>query len=138
MRSFYAHLADVHTRLGDKTEALADLSKAEDEQGFGAQSWDAEIERVRGEALRLAPQPDPSGALRCFQTAVCISRKQGARAFELRAACSEARLLLHIDRAKDALDLLAEYIPIEEPITVDEVEINQLGVECDKYLRGTR
>jgi len=129
VHSFYAQLAEVYTRLGDKAAALANLERAVDRPGFGPKSWDAEIRRVRGEALRLPPNPDPQGALACFQAAMEIAHRQGARAFELRAAISCARLLLQMERSEEAHDLLTGYIATERPCTVDEAEVNQLNID---------
>jgi class 3 adenylate cyclase/tetratricopeptide (TPR) repeat protein len=129
LRGFYAQLADIYARLGDKAEALATLNRAVDRPGYGPRSWDAEIQRVLGEVLRLAPDPDPQKALACFTSAIAIAQQQGARAFELRAAKSCAEMLLQMHRPREAQDLLTPYLRLAEPGTIDEVEISTLMVQ---------
>jgi TOMM system kinase/cyclase fusion protein len=68
--------------------------------------YDAEVRRLRGELLlRLS---EPRQAEEEFHRALEIARRQGARAFELRAATSLGRLLREQGRAGEARPLLAE------------------------------
>jgi class 3 adenylate cyclase/tetratricopeptide (TPR) repeat protein len=117
LRGFYVQLAEIQIQLGNKADALAALEKAVRSMTSGSRAWDAEIERVRGEALKMAPQADPLDAQQRLHSALAIARGQGARTFELRAAVSYARLLLEGDRRRrgEALDMLLAYMPIEEP-----------------------
>src|SRR5262249_15072357 len=133
-RSFYVLLADTYTRLGDKAEAIASVEKAMGQPGLGARSWDAEIQRVLGEALKLSPNSDLDRALACFQRAIETARQQGARAFELRAVVSCARTLMQMERVREAHDLLATHAAIAEPSTREATEINQLRIEVARRL----
>ena len=87
---FLALLAEVLVRDGQTTDALAALDeglalvKKTEERLF-----EAELHRLRGEALRSAAHPDAEG---CFHQALAVARKQSARSLELRAAVSLARL----------------------------------------------
>jgi predicted ATPase len=55
------------------------------------QMWVAELQRVKGELLRLSGASLPE-VEKLFEQALSISRRQNARSFELRAAISLARL----------------------------------------------
>jgi hypothetical protein len=92
-RGFHVQLAEIQIRLGDKLEALNALDKAGQPRGLGTRAWDAEIERVRGEAFLLPPDATPSAAETSFANAMTIARRQEARVLQLRAAVSQARLL---------------------------------------------
>ena len=52
-------------------------------------------------------EPDESGAEASFRKAIAITRGQGAKSFELRAATSLAGLLAHQGRREEARALLA-------------------------------
>jgi predicted ATPase len=65
-----------------------------------------EMYRVRGE-LRLK-QGDSGAADADFRTAIALAQKMSARAWELRAATSLARLLRDTGRRDEALTMLAE------------------------------
>jgi predicted ATPase len=52
-------------------------------------AWASELHRVRGELLKDVDAAEAEG---CFTRALEISRQQGARSFELRAALSLAKL----------------------------------------------
>jgi tetratricopeptide (TPR) repeat protein len=132
VQSFYVQLAEAHTRLADKVEAFANVERAVGLPDFGVRSWNAEIQRVLGEALKLPPDPDLSEALKRFQAALEIAREQGAGAFEIRAALSYARILTQMDRTTEALELLGTYKVTAEPNTLDATEINQLRYELAK------
>jgi len=69
----------------------------------GESRWASEILRVQGE-LTLLRGGSPQVAESLFMRALDIARKQGTRAFELRAAMSLARL--RSDRRNEALALL--------------------------------
>ena len=70
---------------------------------------EAELERLRGELLLAAgKRSDVVEAEACFQRAMDVARKQRARAWELRAASSLARLWHRQGRPRDAQRLLAE------------------------------
>jgi hypothetical protein len=107
---FYARLAEIYIRLGDKVKAVAALHKAEDKKGQITKCWDAEIARVRGEAHAILPQANPSMAIRSFRAALNIARVQGARTLELKAIVSYARFLWQINQTQDAYELLRPYI----------------------------
>ena len=87
---FLALLAEVLVRDGQTTDALAAL-----DEGLALverteeRLFEAELYRLRGEALRSAAHPDAEG---CFHQALAVARKQSARSLELRAAVSLARL----------------------------------------------
>ena len=99
------------------TEALA-LAERSEERAHEAELW-----RIKGELLRLAPEADPAAALACLQRAVATARAQGARSWELRAATSLARALGSGGRAAEGRDLLQPlYAAFTEGLTTPDLQ----------------
>ena len=71
----------------------------------GERLFEAELHRLRGEALRTTGDP---GAEAAFLRARDVARRQSARSLELRAAASLARLYRDTRRAAKGRSLLAE------------------------------
>jgi tetratricopeptide (TPR) repeat protein len=65
-----------------------------------------ELLRVKGGLLLSMPEPSRSDAETCFVRSLELSRRQGARAWELRAAVDLATLWAHEERIKSARALL--------------------------------
>jgi predicted ATPase len=84
------------------TEALAIANDHDD------RFYEAEIHRLSGELLLRQNDSDTATARNCFERAIEIGRKQGAKSFELRATMSLARLLRDTDRRDEAGKILAE------------------------------
>jgi predicted ATPase len=83
---------------------------------------------MRGQLLLDAPQNDAAQAFDCFDRALSIARRRGARLWELRAAVSMARLWRGQGKDAEAAQLL---VPIYERFTegfdtVDLVEAREL------------
>jgi class 3 adenylate cyclase/tetratricopeptide (TPR) repeat protein len=99
-------LASAKADLGKPGEGLEMLEDALASAEVSGELWcQAELHRLRGQLLGTRGQHDESES--CFQSAVEISRAQGARMLELRAATSLARLWSDQDRNAEARDLLA-------------------------------
>jgi len=96
-----AHAGRVEDGLAAVDEGMA-ASRAHNERW-----WDAELHRLRGELL-LAGGADASDAEAAYLRAIEIARSQQARALELRAATSLARLPSGQPRAGDASRLLQD------------------------------
>jgi predicted ATPase len=87
--------------------AMVDKALARAEQ-TGARWYLAELLRTKGELLLLGPVPTAvETAEACFQQALDVARRQGALAWELRAAASLARLWREQQRVSQARKLLA-------------------------------
>jgi class 3 adenylate cyclase/predicted ATPase len=80
------------------TEALARVERT------GERWFEAELHRLKGQLLLTK---NPAGAEPCFHQALAVAGVQGARAWELRAATSLARLWAGQNRRIEARDLLA-------------------------------
>jgi class 3 adenylate cyclase/predicted ATPase len=78
----YRAAGQVREGLGAVDDALTTM-EATDERFV-----EAELHRVRGELLMRASPPDPAGALAALLRAREVARRQGARAFEIRALTS--------------------------------------------------
>jgi predicted ATPase len=92
---FSCLLAEVCRASGRPREGLDALDEAlAHARETGERFYEAEIHRLRGE-LFLAEQGEAAvpAARVCFEQARDVARRQGARAWELRAATSLARLL---------------------------------------------
>ena len=102
---------EVCQRLRLLDEARSTLGRLyQVEVGGGARCWDAEIARLNAELASQDPRQDPATAAQWFRTAVATARAQGARALELRAALSYARVLRRGDLDQEARELLAEAV----------------------------
>jgi class 3 adenylate cyclase/tetratricopeptide (TPR) repeat protein len=101
-----AKLADVLTRQGEHGSALAvardGLSTAED---TGHRQWEAELRRFEGIALSGLNRPEEGQS--ALEGAMRIAQRQQAKAYELRAATSLARLWGEQGRRAEARELLA-------------------------------
>ena len=101
-----AKLADALTRQLDSAAALV---VAKDGLNLavetGHRQWLAELHRLEGDALRGLNMLENSQ--RAFEDALRVARRQGAKAYELRAATSLARLWGEQGRRAEAYDLLA-------------------------------
>jgi len=100
-------LGEVYVATGQ----LADARRAvETGLAVAAQAgeafWDADLHRLQGEIV-LATGGTPANAATLFHRALGIARAQQAKALELRAATSLARLLRDQGRVADARALLA-------------------------------
>jgi class 3 adenylate cyclase/DNA-binding SARP family transcriptional activator/predicted ATPase len=99
--------AQVHGRIGDFQSALALCIDAQERAQRSEQYiWEAELHRNEGEVRRAAGR-SLTDVEECFGRALDVSRAQGARMFELRAATSLARLWRDQGRHVEARDLLA-------------------------------
>ena len=101
-------LAEAEAQGGDPGRAVAILDETLvtcDRTGYRA--FDAELHRVRGEMLLKRDPANPAPAEEAFLTAIAVSRQQGARSFELRAALSLAKLYQSTARPTDAHAALA-------------------------------
>jgi predicted ATPase len=73
-----------------------------------ARWWEAELYRLQGALLLQLPRPDVGQAEACFEQALDVARHQQAKALELRAALSLARLWQSQGQRAAARQLLAE------------------------------
>jgi predicted ATPase len=95
-------LADAYRQAGRCDEGLHALASLEpgDERRH-----EAEASRLHGDLLVLAGQPEAAEAR--YRTALAVAREQSAKALELRAAMSQARVWRDRGRRPAARDLLA-------------------------------
>jgi predicted ATPase len=108
-RSYYlALLADICRQSGRPEagqRAIAEAFAFAEESG--ERWWEAELHRLSGELLLLQSGKRRAQAEACFHRALQIARQQSAKAFELRAATSLARLWADGGERHKAKDLLA-------------------------------
>ncbi|MGN6755560.1 MAG: ATP-binding protein [Thermomicrobiales bacterium] len=103
---YLALLAQVYAKAAQATDGLAAIDEAMAEaHAHNEHWWDAELHRLHGELLRAsgAGNGDVEAALR---HAIETARAQRARALELRATTSLARLLAAHGRSDDARVML--------------------------------
>jgi tetratricopeptide (TPR) repeat protein len=85
--------ASAHAALGNAKDGLAALATAfEWLERNGDRHWEAELWRLKGTLHLLPPANDADEARACFRRAIEVARRQGAKAFERRAAEALARL----------------------------------------------
>jgi tetratricopeptide (TPR) repeat protein len=92
--------------LADKSIGLVETN--------GDLSYMPELLRVKGSVLLLMPQPKYDDAEACLRQSLELSRRQGARAWELRTAIDLAALLASQGRSESARGLLQ---PVFEQFT---------------------
>jgi predicted ATPase len=101
-------LADVCAHLGHRAEGLQALAEAytlveQQEERW----WEAEICRLRGVVLLRQPGTPQAEAESWLQRALDVACRQEAKALELRAVMSLARLWQQQGKRAQAYDLLA-------------------------------
>jgi predicted ATPase/DNA-binding winged helix-turn-helix (wHTH) protein len=74
----------------------------------GERMYESEIRRAKGELLLEHDPANAAQAEQLFHDAIRVSRRQGARLFELRATINLARLLAQHGRREEAHEMLAE------------------------------
>jgi predicted ATPase len=105
---YLPHLARAHAELGQFEAARRCLGEAMTVAETTKEKWcEAEIHRTAGEIALMSPEPDAAKAPAHFERAVAIARAQQAKAWELRAATSLARLRRNQGKRQQARDLLA-------------------------------
>ena len=91
----------VDEALAVVTDALADVER------YSERYYEAALYRIRGELLLQLPGASPADAESAFSASIVCARRQEAKAFELSAATSLARLWRD-HRRDDAVAILSE------------------------------
>ena len=103
-----ALLAEAHGTIGEPEAGLTLLTEALTLVDTTGQRWcEAEIYRLKGELLLQQSSDHQDEAENCFQQAISIARSQQAKAWELRASTSLARLWQQQGKRQEAHALLA-------------------------------
>jgi predicted ATPase len=124
-----ATLAEAELGRGATHEGLAAIDDAlAFVEETGERFWEAEIHRLKGELLLLAGEGAQVEA--CFQTALDVARRQGARSLELRAATSLAGFWKSGSRKDEARALLA---PVYDDFTegLDTLDLREAKTLLD-------
>ena len=101
-----ARLAEALARQGEHGAALAAARDGLEARGEnGHRQWEAELHRLEGIALSGLNRLEEAQS--AFEEALRVARRQQAKAYELRAATSLARLWGEQGRRAEARDLLA-------------------------------
>jgi predicted ATPase len=101
--------AAAYARVGDATKALDIIDKnLADIEQTSEREAEAELYRIKGEALLIRNAGAFEDAQRCLRKAVEIAQRQSAKSWELRATTSLARLLRDTDRREEASSILAK------------------------------
>ncbi len=102
-------LAMLYGAGHDPAEGLDRVTVALETLGrIGDQVDEAQLHRVKGELLLKLGDYRVAEAEQCFRTAIEVARRQAAKAYELRATTSLARLLARQGRRDEARTTLAE------------------------------
>jgi DNA-binding winged helix-turn-helix (wHTH) protein/predicted ATPase len=111
-----ARLGDAYAQLGKYAAALDALDEAlQLSEAMGERTFAAELHRLKGDWLLRQGGPEAAPAAEASLTrALAVARAQGAKAWELRAATSLARLWLDQGRRDEARTLL---VPVYEGFT---------------------
>jgi predicted ATPase len=105
---FLWHLAMAYADLGQLDDAGRCIDDAIEKAERSQEMWcEAEVHRIAGEIALKSPQPDAAKAETYFERGLALARVQHAKAFELRAAMSMARLWRDQGKLTEARDLLA-------------------------------
>jgi len=106
---FLAHRALAYVAMGRFQDALNALNRSlEAAQKYGEHVHEAETHRLKGEVLLKMERANIQDAQQCFEKAIEIGKRQGAKLWELRAATSLARLLASRGNREEANAMLAE------------------------------
>ena len=101
-------LGYVHTRMGLFAKALATLDEGlQTAEQNDDRFQEAELHRLKGEALLAFSDEKAGEAEACFHQALEVARRQHGTAWELRAAMSLARLWQRTGRAAEGRNLLS-------------------------------
>jgi predicted ATPase/class 3 adenylate cyclase len=104
---FLALYSETLAAAGRMDDALRTLDEAQTLIDRTGERWfEPELWRSRGEMLLKAAPADFQDAERCFQVALSLAGERGARAWEVRAALSLARLWGSQNRHQSARELL--------------------------------
>jgi predicted ATPase len=105
---FLSYLAGAYAELGQFNDAWRSIGEAVTMVEAAKEGWcEAEVNRVAGEIALKSPEPDAAKAETHFEHALSVSRQQQAKAWELRAAMSMARLWRDQGKRHEARELLA-------------------------------
>jgi class 3 adenylate cyclase/tetratricopeptide (TPR) repeat protein len=105
---FVGLLAELYIDSENFGGAIESLEDALARAGRLEERWfEADLRRLKGEALLGLSQDHSAEAEECFHDALKVARDQGAHLWELRAATSLARLWCEQGRYAEAQDLLA-------------------------------
>ena len=105
---FYAVLAEMYDHLGHPEDALQALAEAHTlMEQHDERYWEAEIHRLRGVVLLRQTGTPQAEAETWLQRALDVARRQEAKALELRATMSLARLWQQQGKWTEARELLA-------------------------------
>jgi predicted ATPase len=104
----YSMLAELLNQSGqtDSANQCLDMAFAHSSDS-NERFHEAELWRLRGQFLLVQDRPQADEAEVCFKKALAVAQTQGARAWELRACTSLARLWRDQARRAEAHDLLA-------------------------------
>jgi predicted ATPase len=100
-------IAEQQIRAVRLEAAIGTLDRAVNEVARHGRFYEAEISRLRGEAVLLQSRGNTTEAETAFRQAISIAAGQSCRAIELRACVSLARLLGDGGRRTEARDLLS-------------------------------
>jgi class 3 adenylate cyclase/predicted ATPase len=102
------YLAKAHAQLCQMDDAWRCVDEAKAIMRASGETWfEAELHRLSGEIALMGGNPDAEKAEASFQHAVSVARQQQAKAWELRAAMSMARLWRDQGKRDEARELLA-------------------------------
>lgn len=112
-------------------EALAVITETLAHPPGNAETWEApELLRVRASILLSMPQPNEVEAERCLIHALELSRRQGAKGWELRTAMTLARLRTKQARYTQARELLSNvYAQFTEGFDTRDLNAAQLMLQ---------
>ena len=103
----YGWLAEVHAQAGENETALSIVEQALGEMSdTTGKSWESELYRQRAQILLELNPSKAAEAESYLKSAVAVARRQSAKALELRAATSLAKLWQQRERVDEARDLL--------------------------------
>ena len=131
---FLALLAEALNQAGRVAEGLEALREGMDvARKTNEPFYEAELNRLKGDALVKSGVASPAEAESCFHRAIEIARQQQAKSFELRAAMSLARLWQQQGKREEARTMLEEiYGWFTEGF--DTADLNDARVLRDKLM----
>jgi len=131
---FLALLAEALNQAGRVAEGLEALREGMDvARKTNEPFYEAELNRLKGDALVKSGVASPAEAESCFHRAIEIARQQQAKSFELRAVMSLARLWQQQGKREEARTMLEEiYGWFTEGF--DTADLNDARVLRDKLM----